>query len=141
MQGGLLLIGLGLGLGLGCGPRPAPKVARPATCDVGATWVGSAIDPAGTDWELVMVLHQDASVVGGTVEWQRDDGRRVLEEVRGLVACADGVVTLHSVPPATSYRLELAADDASMTGRFESESEAGRPGTITASRRDSGALR
>ena len=147
MRGALLLIGLALA----CGPRSTPRPARAATCDVGSTWIGSATDPAGTTWELTMVLQQEDTVVGGIVEWQRDDGRRMVDEVRGLVACADGVVTLHSIPPlpetvqpattTTSYRFELAADDLSVTGRFESESAAGRPGTITATRRDSGAPR
>jgi hypothetical protein len=132
MRGASLLV-LCVLCAVACGPRPAPKPVRAATCDVSATWVGSATDPAGTGWELAMVLHQDDTVVGGTVEWQGGDGRRVVEDVRGLVACADGLVTLHSVPPATSYRLELAADDATVDGRFEND--AGRPGTITARRR------
>lgn len=129
-------------LAAACAGADRPQRARRAACDVNGSWAGTAVDPAGAEWQLTMVFHQSDQAVAGTAEWNAASGTtRTVEELRGVVTCADGVVKLHSVAPidaaadyqATTYTLELAADDASITGRFGPD--AAHPGTLTARRK------
>jgi hypothetical protein len=114
-----------------CGPAARPVHApRPATCDVGASWVGSAVDPSGVPWQLLLVLHHDGTQVAGTAEWTAEGGRFV-EDVAGTVDCSAGRVTLRT--ETATYAIELSADDETLTGRWHSAD--GHPGTLTATRK------
>lgn len=114
-----------------CGPRAAPvRAPRSATCDVGASWVGSAVDPSGVPWQLLVVLHEDGTQVAGTAEWTAEGGRFV-EDVTGTVDCRAGRVTLRT--ETATYRIELSADDTALTGRWENAD--GQPGSLTATRK------
>jgi hypothetical protein len=125
--------------GAGGGAKPA-TAARSGTCDVSATWTGSAVDPSGVPWQVLLVLHHDGATVVGTAEWTTEGGRFV-EDVTGAVDCATGVVTLRTpnfaaddaTAMVASYRLELSADDRTVTGSWDSGS--GQPGTLQATRK------
>jgi hypothetical protein len=122
--------------GAGTKPTAAP---RAGTCDVTATWTGSAVDPSGVPWQVLIVLHSEGASVVGTAEWIAEGGRFV-EDLRGAVDCTTGVVTLRTPPPAddtdtlmvATYRLELAADDQSFTGSWDNGSG---QGTLEATRK------
>jgi hypothetical protein len=125
-------------LAAACGGAAAKKTApRAGTCDVTATWTGSAVDPSGVPWQLLIVLHHEGESVVGTAEWTAEGGRFV-EDVRGAVDCAAGVVTLRTPPPedetamVATYRLELAADDQSFTGSWDNGTG---QGTLKATRK------
>jgi hypothetical protein len=114
-----------------CGPAARPVHApRSATCDVSASWVGSAVDPSGVPWQLLLVLHHDGTQVAGTAEWTAEGGRFV-EDVTGTADCNAGLVTLRT--ETATYRIELSADDATLTGRWQNAD--GQPGTLTATRK------
>jgi hypothetical protein len=97
----------------------------------------------GVEWTVTLVLHQRGDDLRGTAEWQGDSDRRHVEEVRGIVDCATGAVSLRTVPSAelaaggdaigTAYALTLSPDSTAVTGRFENA--VGAPGTVTAVRK------
>lgn len=125
------LAGLILAAVVACGPAAKPRPVRTSsTCDVGATWVGSAVDPSGVPWQLLLVLHQEASKVAGTAEWIAEGGRSV-EDVRGTVDCVAGRVTLRT--ELATYQIELSADDAELHGSWDLGT--GQRGTLTATRK------
>jgi hypothetical protein len=114
-----------------CGPATVPRpVRRSSACDVGATWVGSAVDPSGVPWQLLVVLHQEGGKVAGTAEWTAEGGRSV-EDLTGTVDCAAGRVTLRT--ELATYAIELSADDAELHGSWDLGT--GQRGTLAVRRK------